>query len=136
MPVQPEFTATEDQPSAVPLHGQGSLDAHSPEPQRILQVLESLKTYGFNSMSDFLYRLFENDDPAVKRRVSIFYSRGGARTLMETFMRNRRAKEHGGDEIAVRWATETLKDEFESGLVKGGVGFHSQFAGRLGLCNR
>lgn len=93
----------------------------SPEPLRLLSVLDSLKPLGFTSISDFLVRLFTNEDPAVRRRVSLFYTHGGIKSLLEIFMASKRARENGGDEIAVSWAGGVFKDEFDSGLVKGGV---------------
>lgn len=36
-------------------------------------------------------------------------------------MASKRARENGGDEIAVAWAGGVFKDEFDLGLVKGGV---------------
>lgn len=36
-------------------------------------------------------------------------------------MASKRARENGGDEVAVSWAGGVFKDEFDSGLVKGGV---------------
>ena len=93
----------------------------SPEPHRLLEVLDSLGRLGFVSITDFLIRLFGSDDPAVRRRVSPFYAQGGAKSLMEIFMNSRRARENGGDEVAVSWSGVVFKDEFDIGLVKGGV---------------
>ena len=36
-------------------------------------------------------------------------------------MNSKRARENGGDEVAVSWAGGVFKDEFDAGLVKGGV---------------
>lgn len=111
---------------APPLLAQGPspvlpVTAQSPEPLRLLSVLDSLKPLGFTSISDFLVRLFTSEDPAVRRRVSLFYTHGGIKSLLEIFMASKRARENGGDEIAVSWAGGVFKDEFDSGLVKGGV---------------
>ena len=99
----------------------GLLGAPSPEPLRLLAVLDSLKSLGFTSISDFLVRLFNSDDAAVRRRVSLFYTHGGIRSVLEIFMNSKRARENGGDEVAVSWAGGVFKDEFDAGLVKGGV---------------
>lgn len=113
-------------PQGQPLLAQGPpptvpATAQSPEPLRLLSVLDSLKPLGFTSISDFLVRLFTSEDPAVRRRVSLFYTHGGIKSLLEIFMASKRARENGGDEIAVSWAGGVFKDEFDSGLVKGGV---------------
>lgn len=97
------------------------LGAQSPESLRLLAVLDSLKSLGFTSISDFLVRLFNSDDAVVRRRVSLFYTHGGIRSVLEIFMNSKRARENGGDEVAVSWAGGVFKDEFDAGLVKGGV---------------
>jgi hypothetical protein len=104
------------------------VSAQSSEHERLLYILDNMRTFGFSSLLDFILCLFESEDSAVKRRVSIFYSHGGPGKLMETMLGNKRAREHGGDEAAVHWATVALKEEFESGLVKGSVCFPSVLA--------
>ncbi|KAL7271562.1 hypothetical protein RUND412_005672 [Rhizina undulata] len=96
-------------------------NAGSPEAQRLLHVLETLKPMGFTSISDFLVKLFTSEDAAVRRRVSLFYTHGGIRSLLEIFMNSKRARENGGDEVAVSWAGGVFKEEFDAGLVKGGI---------------
>jgi hypothetical protein len=93
-----------------------------PRHEALLAVLENMKQYGFTSIGDFLLQLFATEDATVKRRVGIFYANGGFRSLLETFMSTKKARENGGDELAVHWASGVLKEEFETGLVKGGVG--------------
>jgi hypothetical protein len=83
-----------------------------------------MKSLGFTSISDFLICLFSSDDAVVRRRVSLFYTHGGVKGIMEIFMNSKRARENGGDEVAVSWAGDVFKDEFEVGLVKGGVRTH------------
>lgn len=84
-------------------------------------MLDTLKANGFSSLLDFILQLFTNEDPIVRRRVGLLYARGGAQQLMDIFMKNKKARENGGDTAAVAWATRIFKDEFDAGLVKGGV---------------
>jgi len=120
---QPHPNQIRRQDASIPPYSSTSrlLGAQSPEPLRLLAVLDSLKSLGFTSISDFLVRLFNSDDAAVRRRVSLFYTHGGIGSVLEIFMNSKRARENGGDEVAVSWAGGVFKDEFDAGLVKGGV---------------
>ena len=97
------------------------LTGSSPEPHRLLGVLDSLGCLGFASISDFLTCLFGSDDRAVRQRVDPFYAQGGIKSLMEIFMKSSRARANGGDEVAVSWSCVVFKNEFDIGLVKGRV---------------
>jgi len=120
---QPHLNQIPQQGASIPPYSPTGrlLGAQPPEPLRLLAVLDSLKSFGFTSISDFLVRLFNSDDAAVRRRVSLFYTHGGIRSVLEIFMNTKRARENGGDEVAVSWAGGVFKDEFDAGLIKGGV---------------
>ncbi|CUS09176.1 unnamed protein product [Tuber aestivum] len=120
-PQQPYRNHPQQQGAPLPPYSPGSLGAQSPEPLRLLAVLDSLKSLGFASISDFLVRLFSSDDSAVRRRVGLFYTHGGIRSVLEIFMNSKHARESGGDELSASWAGRVFKDEFDAGLVKCGI---------------
>ncbi|KAI5799879.1 hypothetical protein EDC01DRAFT_647984 [Geopyxis carbonaria] len=123
---QPQFAVPTAQqaplPSVVPPQHARPVNAQSPENVRLLKILDSIQDLGFDSLSESLLHLFASDDTAVKQRVAPFYSSaGGIGGLMEIFMKNKKARSNGGDEVALQWASKVLKEEFETGLVKGAV---------------
>jgi len=81
---------------------------HVPVRDRVLEVLEFMKSKGFKSYRSFQQAFFDSEDETVRRRAGVFFQRGGFRETLDLMTKHCR---FGGGKRVTSQATEVLREE-------------------------
>jgi hypothetical protein len=81
---------------------------NAPEAERIINVLDYMKSKGFASLGSFHKAVFNSNDDKVKRRVGKFFQHGGFKESMALMLKHQK---FGGDRRMTVKATDKLRDD-------------------------